>query len=116
MNGSPCSKYSIPSWIRHGIYRPGFRSLSLQHLYRLLDLLLESRDELEEALFVETSRPTSKARIPPIWRSPDTPRTAGPTCGRSWKNVAVSCAWYPLENDRGIDKGSQKTQSIAQWT
>ena len=55
---SPCSKYSIPSWIRHGIYRPGFRSLSLQHLYRSLDLLLESRDELEEALFVETSRLT----------------------------------------------------------
>jgi hypothetical protein len=46
----PGSKRATHQWLRR-VYRPGFESLELQHLYRALDHLVRGKESIEENLF-----------------------------------------------------------------
>jgi transposase len=47
----PGSKRATYHWL-DTVYRPGFETLELQHLYRALDHLVRGKERIEEALFV----------------------------------------------------------------
>lgn len=50
----PMSKRGVEEWVREDIYFPRGEGLELQHFYRGLDFLEESKDEIEDELFWKT--------------------------------------------------------------
>ncbi|MDH7513775.1 MAG: IS1634 family transposase [Clostridiales bacterium] len=50
----PMSKLAVDEWVREDIYFPGSERLELQHFYRGLDFLEDSKDEIEDELFWKT--------------------------------------------------------------
>ena len=47
----PGSKRRTHSWMHKAVYRPEFGEIDLHHLYRALDYLIRSKDNIEQALF-----------------------------------------------------------------
>lgn len=50
----PMSKRAVDEWVREDIYFPRSKRLELQHFYRGLDFLEDSKDEVEDELFWKT--------------------------------------------------------------
>lgn len=50
----PLSKLAVEEWIKEDIYFPLSKNLELQHFYRGLDFLEESKDVIEDELFWQT--------------------------------------------------------------
>lgn len=48
---SPLSKLKLETWVPDQVFISGLQSLDVQHCYRAMDFLLESKDEIEKEVF-----------------------------------------------------------------
>lgn len=53
---SPGSKLSIEHWVRNKVLVPGLREVEVHNLYRAMDLLIESDEHIQHAVFTSVAR------------------------------------------------------------
>lgn len=56
---SPGSKLSLEHWVSQKAFIKGLEAVDVHNLYRAMDFLIESNDELQKAVFTEVARSTN---------------------------------------------------------
>lgn len=52
---APMSKLAVEEWVSQEVFIPGLPEVSVQHLYRAMDFLLESRQAIEREVFCQVA-------------------------------------------------------------